>query len=502
MLYKIGYDPILEVNMIKKFLGKSIKFQIITLVVVSIIVPSLIIGGIYLGDKVRERNIINERKDNLVQASKYLEGFLTNENLNNIKPNDAYLKNLVKDKAMPFEGSPFINRMSIYIVENNKVLSFDTRLENGNKDNSKNITDYLNKVIESKTDYIEESNSPRMRGIIYFHPVIRNNIVIAVIEGDAMIPGNILFGNYNIIFLIFILVLFLMFVLILAVMIIKGILRNVNEVTIGLDKIESNLNNRIPALSGEFNKISSSINNMAEGLKEKEEMEKKIQDAEKMSALLQLVSGIAHEIRNPLGIIRGTVQVMKDEFKDAEGINEYIDVLLMQCDRQNKVVGELLDYAKESRLTLMDVNLNKIVESVINLTSPYIRKNKVLLKLQLSEIPEVNIDPDKLKQVFINIIINSCEAAKDKGELLIRTFHEEGYVKVSFKDNGKGIKKEELDKIFEPYFTTKQNGTGLGLAISKKLIQDMEGTIEIKSSEGIGTEAIISFNEIGGEDNV
>ena len=80
--------------------------------------------------------------------------------------------------------------------------------------------------------------------------------------------------------------------------------------------------------------------------------------------------------------------------------------------------------------------------------------------------------------------------------------HEEGYVKVSFKDNGKGIKKEELDKIFEPYFTTKQNGTGLGLAISKKLIQDMKGIIVIKSSEGIGTEVIISFKEIGGEDNV
>ncbi|MDV3428610.1 MAG: two-component sensor histidine kinase, partial [Bacillota bacterium] len=242
-----------------------------------------------------------------------------------------------------------------------------------------------------------------------------------IIEGEAMIPSGILFGKFNSAFLIFSLLLFLMFILILAVLIIKGILENVNQVTIGLDKIESDLDNRIPVLNGEFNKISSSINNMAEGLKDKEEMEKKLQDAEKMGALLQLVSGIAHEIRNPLGIIRGTVQVMKDEFKEIPGINEYINVLLMQCDRQNKVVGELLDYAKESRLSLMDVDLNQIVKSVINLTSPYIRKNKVLLKQELKEIPEVRIDPDKLKQVFINIIINSCEAAKENGELLIKT---------------------------------------------------------------------------------
>ncbi|MFA6939842.1 MAG: ATP-binding protein [Clostridiaceae bacterium] len=489
--------------MIKKFLKKSIKFQIITLVIVSILVPSVIIGGIYLGDKVKEKNIINERRDNLIQTAKYLEGFLTDKNLKNIKNDDSYLKSLVKDKAMPIEGSPFINRMSVYVVENNKVLNLDTKKQDsGIKDFSKNINNYLNKVIESKKDVIEENSSPRIRGILYFHPVIKNGSIAAIIEGEAMIPSDILFGKYNSAFLIFSLLLFLMFILILAVLIIKGILENVKEVTIGLDKIESDLDNRIPVLNGEFNKISSSINNMAEGLKEKEEMEKKLQDAEKMSSLLQLVSGIAHEIRNPLGIIRGTVQVMKDEFKEVPGIDEYIDVLLMQCDRQNKVVGELLDYAKESRLQLMDVNLNQIVKSVINLTSPYIRKNKVLLKQELNVIPEVKIDPDKLKQVFINIIINSCEAAKEKGQLEITTYYENGLIKISFKDDGKGMKKEELDKIFNPYFTTKQNGTGLGLAISKKLSQDMEGTIEIKSSENVGTEAVITFKEAGGGKSV
>jgi len=489
--------------MIKRFLRKSIKFQIITLVIISILVPSVIIGGIYLGDKVREKNIINERRDNLIQTAKYLEGFLTDENLKNIKTDDSYLRSLVKDKAMPIEGSPFINRMSIYVVKDKKVMSIDSKkLDNGNKDFSKDITKYLNKAIESKKDVIVETSSPRMGAILYFHPVIKNGSIAAVIEGEAMIPGDILFGRYNFAFLIFSLLLFLLFILILAILIIKGILRNVNEVTRGLDKIETDLNNRIPALNGEFNKISSSINNMAEGLKEKEEMEKKLQDAEKMSVLLQLVSGIAHEIRNPLGIIRGTVQVMKDEFKDAEGIDEYIDVLLMQCDRQNKVVGELLDYAKDSKLSLMDVNLNHIVKSVINLTSVYIRKNKVSLKQELNDIPEVKIDPDKLKQVFINIIINSCEAANENGQLSIRTYYEDGFIKVSFKDNGKGIKKEDLEKIFNPYFTTKQNGTGLGLAISKKLIENMEGTIEIKSSEGMGTEVIITFKETGGEKNV
>ncbi|MDV3426003.1 MAG: hypothetical protein LIR50_02285, partial [Bacillota bacterium] len=152
--------------MIKKFLRKSIKFQIITLVIVSILVPSVIIGGIYLGDKVREKNIINERRDNLVQTAKYLEGFLTDKNLKNIKNNDLYLKSLVKDKAMPIEGSPFINRISVYVVENNKVLNLDIRKQDsGNKDLSKNINIYLNRVIESKKDLIEENSSPRMSSI-------------------------------------------------------------------------------------------------------------------------------------------------------------------------------------------------------------------------------------------------------------------------------------------------------------------------------------------------
>lgn len=489
--------------MIKKFLNKSVKFQIITLVIVSIILPSLIIGGLYLGDKVREKNIINERRDNLIQTAKYLEGFLTDENLVKIKNNESYLRSLVRDKAMPIEGSPFINKMSIYLVSNGELVDTDIKNQGyDKKDTGKETREYLNTVIKTKKDYIKEAAGPRVKAIIYFHPVIRNGEVAAVIEGDAMLPEGILSGRLNSAVIILALILFLIFVLLLAILIIKGILKNVNEVTIGLNKIESDLSSRIPALSGEFNKIASSINNMAEGLKEKEAMEKKLQDAEKMSALLQLVSGIAHEIRNPLGIIRGTVQVMKDEFKEVPGMDEYIEVLLMQCDRQNKVVGELLDYAKESRLSLMDVNMNEIVKSVINLTSPYIRKNKVVLQQELNEIPEVNIDPDKLKQVFINIIINACEASGENGELLIKTYYKDGYVKALFKDNGKGIKEEVLEKIFDPYFTTKQNGTGLGLAISKKFIGSMDGTIEIKSKEGSGTEVIITFKKSGGDKNV
>lgn len=96
-------------------------------------------------------------------------------------------------------------------------------------------------------------------------------------------------------------------------------------------------------------------------------MGKKLQDTEKMRSLLQLVSGIAHEIRNPLAIIRGTVQVMKSDFKEVPGIDEYINVLLLQCDRQNKVVSELLDYAKENNITLIDTDVNKVIRSVISL---------------------------------------------------------------------------------------------------------------------------------------
>lgn len=265
--------------------------------------------------------------------------------------------------------------------------------------------------------------------------------------------------------------------------------RGVRQITSGLAMMANDAGYRLaPPASDELAEISIAINKMADVVEHKALLEEQLEKSSRLAALGQLVAGVAHEIRNPLGIMKATVQVMKDEFTEQE-IQEYLAVLNEQVDRQNNIIRELLDYAKPVPPIFQSVKINDILKSLGSFSKLYFQQHKVDAVFALAKEPPlmVNADVEKLKQAFLNIIFNAVEAMPDGGELKVSTALCDNNVIVEFQDTGRGIPQTDIDKLFDPFFTTKNTGTGLGLATVHKVVEMHGGRIEVNSEVRHGT---------------
>lgn len=220
-------------------------------------------------------------------------------------------------------------------------------------------------------------------------------------------------------------------------------------------------------------------------------LESQVRRGERLAAVGQLASGVAHEIRNPLGIIKTISQTINQDVKDEE-IKEGLDIIEHEIDRANKVIKGLLDFAKPNKIQDYTIDLKKILEELVMVTRKFAQQQKVDLIFNVLKENKIQGDPDKLKQAFINIILNGIQSMKHGGRLSIILEESEGkWAIIAFKDEGEGISEETLDNIFNPFFTTKQNGTGLGLSITHSTIEEHNGKIEFNSKLGEGTEVKI-----------
>lgn len=210
--------------------------------------------------------------------------------------------------------------------------------------------------------------------------------------------------------------------------------------------------------------------------------------ADRLLAIEELASGIAHEIRNPMGIIKTISQTLKEEKEDDDDLIEGLDIIINEIDRANKVIDGLLNFSRPLENEMKEISLNKILKEVVLITDKYSNKQDVDIELHIKEDVYVIADKEKLKQVFINIILNSVQSMINGGVLYIRTEAIDNGVNISFLDTGIGIKKEHLEKIFSPFFTTKEKGVGLGLSLSHRIIQDHNGYMTIESIESKGTQ--------------
>lgn len=208
--------------------------------------------------------------------------------------------------------------------------------------------------------------------------------------------------------------------------------------------------------------------------------------ADRLLAIEELASGIAHEIRNPLGIIKTISQTLKEEKVDDDLI-EGIDIIIKEIDRANKVIDGLLNFSRPMENEMKEIFLNELFKEVALITNKYLGKQNVNLKLHVDEDANIIGDKEKLKQVFINIIFNGVQSMDNGGTITINTEIIDNGVSISFIDTGMGIKKEDLGKIFNPFFTTKEQGVGLGLSISHRIIHDHKGYMTIDSIESKGT---------------
>jgi len=216
------------------------------------------------------------------------------------------------------------------------------------------------------------------------------------------------------------------------------------------------------------------------------EIESQIGASQKMSALGELSASLAHEIKNPLSSIRGTAEILLDEFPVGHAKREFGEILLKEVDRLNVTVNEILQYSKGQVVAgneEPDEPLGGVIRRVARLVESHLRKKELALELALNpEVGNCLVNGGKLSQVFLNIILNAIDALPRLGRIKISAEGGEGGVRVCIDDNGPGIAEPLRSEIFKPFVSGKDHGTGLGLSISAKIVESYGGTITLDDS--------------------
>ncbi len=269
----------------------------------------------------------------------------------------------------------------------------------------------------------------------------------------------------------------------------KGYIENYETERITKDGRRITINLSRSLIKDENGEILGSIAIVKDITKVKE-LEKQIQQSDKLALIGQIAAGIAHEIGTPLNVISGNAEYIMMEMGEDNRYKEELETIISQAERIANLIKQLLEFARPRKANYTKANVNVEIFHVVELLKHQFEKSNIKLNLNLSkDIPPIYADCSQIHQVFLNIIVNAIHAINENGLIEIETFARDGYVNIKFKDNGVGILPEHLDKIFEPFFTTKEagKGTGLGLAVSKRIIDEHNGKIGVESTPGVGT---------------
>lgn len=231
---------------------------------------------------------------------------------------------------------------------------------------------------------------------------------------------------------------------------------------------------------------------LEEQAREQRQLEAQLNQAERLAALGQMVAGISHEIRNPLGIIRSTAELLGDMPENREAQKRLSKVIVEESSRLNGIVTEFLDFARPVQPRVQDCALEEILRRNLSFIQPELDKGGISVRTNLDgRVLRISADPEMLYRAFLNILLNAIQSMKGGGEIRVNVWEEGRDYTIGFEDTGCGIKEEELPRIFEPFFTKKDRGTGLGLSIVKKLIESHNGSIRVESRENSGTRVFI-----------
>ncbi|MGO8689233.1 MAG: ATP-binding protein [Thermoguttaceae bacterium] len=246
---------------------------------------------------------------------------------------------------------------------------------------------------------------------------------------------------------------------------------------------------------GEMGVLCQAVDGMADALAEREERLKRVTNrqlgrSEKLASVGRLAAGVAHEINNPLTGVLSFACMMQDKANMDDQDRQDLELIIHETTRAAGIVRGLLDFARERPVVKTPLDLNEIVRRTIRLLGNQKALQGIVIAENLADtLPTVDGDDHQIEQVMLNLAINACEAMPDGGTLLITSEAADGKVLVKFTDTGCGIKPEFLDKIFEPFFSTKPvgKGTGLGLSVSYGIVEEHGGTLEVESEEGKGS---------------
>jgi len=229
-------------------------------------------------------------------------------------------------------------------------------------------------------------------------------------------------------------------------------------------------------------------------LSERKKVEQYSIQTEKMFALGQLSSGIAHEIRNPLFAINNNLDFLKQNFGQSDKFLEVYPEFRDGIDRIEKIVTAILDYARPHELSIEQVKINEIIEKNLVLVQKQFEKSAIKINTDYNHNTKpIEADPHQIEQVFINLFLNAFQAMSGAGLLNIRTQSSSEYLYFEIEDTGRGIPEEEIDRVFDPFYSKSPNGTGLGMAIIKRILNQHNAPFKLISKVGLGTTFKISF---------
>jgi len=234
---------------------------------------------------------------------------------------------------------------------------------------------------------------------------------------------------------------------------------------------------------------------------ENSQLYQQMKEKDRLAALGEMAAGLAHEIRNPLGAIKASAQFLSETDARAEEGAEFLDIIVDEVDRLNRVVGSFLDYARPGHADPEAIYVNSAVQLTLQFLRPECDAANVSLEVTMDpDLPKVRIDIEHLRQVLINLVQNAVQAMTEGGEIYVETRTQDGFrpggeprrwVQISVRDTGPGIAPALLPNLFVPFVTTKQQGTGLGLAISQRIVSEAGGRIDVRSREGSGTTFVV-----------
>ncbi|NOY13864.1 MAG: sensor histidine kinase [Deltaproteobacteria bacterium] len=226
------------------------------------------------------------------------------------------------------------------------------------------------------------------------------------------------------------------------------------------------------------------------------EIEDQLRRADRLTALGELSAGMAHEIRNPLGAIRGTAEILRDAFPPEDRYAEFTQILVSEVDRLNQVLEGFLRFARPDMSDRSDFKPDQILREVLQLTQQQAHKARVSIIWDEQPLPAAIGDSSQFKQVFLNLILNALQALPVGGQVWIETQVEGNKILLKFADNGPGIPDADLDKVFDPFFTTREDGTGLGLAITHRIVKNHCGQISVKNRPEGGAEFTLTLQRV------
>lgn len=427
-------------------------------------------------------------------------------------------------KEIVFKGEKYKGREigTATIFQHDLRISTNVKKENGDRAIGTRVSQEVNQaVLKEGTPWIHRAFVVNDWYIAAYEPIKNiDNAIIGILYVGMLEKPYIDLRNRVMVTFTGIAVLCVVILLVILFFVTSTIIRPIQNLVFATNKIaRGDMNHRVDIhFQDEVGQLAQSFNQMTEALKtanqklihwgktlekrveartkELRDMQDSMVQSEKMASLGKIAAGVAHEINNPLTSILINTHLMMEKTSKESPFQENLKMIAEETSRCSDIVKGLLEFSRQSPPQKSYVDINTLVTTVIGILEKQAAlKNIKILKALSADLPLLEVDANKIKQVFWNLIINAVEAMPKGGTLKIqsRLSQSEGFVEVEFSDTGVGISDEQKKKLFDPFFTTKGGGTGLGLAVSYGIIEQHQGKIEVKSQLSQGSSFTVSL---------